>query len=79
MDKQKLSGFLKENSTKTNQELADEIRKARKLDNKHNNVLVYQEKRSIDMTAEKLSKSIKNFDSSAELTITINNKTWKQD
>jgi len=40
---------------------------------------VHQEKKSLDATAEKLSKSIKSFNEDAELTITINEKQWKQD
>ncbi len=79
MNKQRLSSFLKENSNKTNQELSDDIRKSRGLDNKHNNVLVYQEKRSVDLTVEKLIKSVKTFNSDANVLITINDKKWKQD
>ena len=79
MEKVNLGEFLHRNSQKTNKELAEDIRQVKKLSNKHDNVVVHQEKKSLDTTADKLSKSIKSFNEDAELTITINDKTWKQD
>ena len=79
MDKLNLGEFLHRTSQKTNKELADDIRQIKRLSNKHDNVVVHQEKKSLDATAEKLSKSIKSFNKDAELIITINDKQWKQD
>jgi hypothetical protein len=79
MEKVNLGEFLHRTSQKTNKELANNIRQVKKLSNKHDNVVVHQEKKSLDATAEKLSKSIKSFNEDAELTITINEKQWKQD
>ena len=79
MDKLNLGEFLHRTSQKTNKELADDIRHIKRLSNKHDNVVVHQEKKSLDATAEKLSKSIKSFNKNAELIITINDKQWKQD
>ena len=79
MEKVNLGEFLHRTSQKTNKELPNNIRQVKKLSNKHDNVVVHQEKKSLDATAEKLSKSIKSFNEDAELTITINDKTWQQD
>ena len=79
MDKLNLGEFLHRTSQKTNKELADDIRQIKRLSNKHDNVVVHQEKKSLDATAEKLSKSIKSFNKDAELIITINDKQWIQD
>lgn len=77
MDKNDLGGFLRDNSPKTNEELADSIRTVKKITNQHDNVVIYQEKKTICKTAEKLSKIIKAFNQDAELVIKIKNKTWK--
>ena len=77
MNKNDLGGFLKDNSPKTNKELADSIREVKKITNKHDNVVIYQEKNTICNTAEKLSKIIKAFNQDAELVIKIKNKTWR--
>ena len=77
-EKSDLGSFLQRNSKKSNKELADNIRDVKKLNNSHDNVVIYQEKRTICETARKLQRIIKAFDSSAELTIKIKNKTWKQ-
>ena len=79
MEKVNLGEFLHRASQKTNKELANNIRQVKKLSNKHDNVVVHQEKKSLDATAEKLSKSIKSFNEDAELTITIKDKQWQQD
>lgn len=79
MEKVNLGEFLHRASQKTNRELAEDIRQVKKLSNKHDNVVVHQEKKSIDATAEKLSKSIKSFNKDAELIIKINDKQWIQD
>ncbi len=78
MKEDDLGGFLHENSQKTNKELADEIRAVKKLSNEHDNVVIYQEKRTINKSFEKLSKIIKAFDSKAELTIKSNKKQFKK-
>jgi len=72
-----LGEFLKNNSKKSNKELADSIRENKKLNNEHDNVVIYQEKKSICSTAEKLLKAVKCYDEKATLTIKTNNKTWK--
>ena len=45
MDKNDLGSFLHENSKKSNKELADSIREVKKLNNKHDNVVIHQEKK----------------------------------
>lgn len=79
MEKDDLGSFLHEASKKSNAEIADSIRNVKGITNKHDNVVIYQEKRTICSTAEKLNKIIKAFDKNAELTIKIKNKKWKQD
>ncbi len=74
-----LGKFLQENSNKSNESLADSIREIKNLSNSHDNVVIFQEKRTICATAEKLQKIIKAFNKDAELTIKIKNKKWKQD
>ena len=77
MDKKDdLGSFLHENSKKSNADIADSIRQVKNLSNKHDNVVLYQEKRTICATAEKLNKIIKAFDDKAELTIKIRGKKW---
>jgi len=72
-----LGKFLQANSKKTNEELADSIRESKKLSNKHTQVVLHQERKSICSTAEKLLKAVKCYDEKATLTIKTNNKTWK--
>tara|TARA_R100000805_G_C3505879_1_gene34072 strand:- start:237 stop:476 length:240 start_codon:yes stop_codon:yes gene_type:complete len=79
MEKVNLGEFLHRSSQKTNKELAEDIRQVKKLSNKHDNVVVHQEKKSLDATADKLSKSIKSFNNDAVLIIKINNRQWIQD
>lgn len=79
MDKQKLGDWLQSSTKQSNKDLADSIREAKIISNSHDNVVIYQEKRSVCATAEKLQKIIKAFNEDAQLTIKINNKTWKQD
>ena len=73
-----LGSFLHENTKKSNNDLADDIRDVKKLSNKHDNVVIHQEKKSITKAAQKLNKIIKVF-GNAELKIKLNNKTWQQD
>ena len=79
MKKLNLGEFLHRYSHKSNKELADSIRDVKKLSNRHDNVVVHQEKKSLISTAKKLSQCIKSFNEEAELTITINDKQWQQD
>lgn len=79
MEKVNLGEFLHRTSQKTNKELANNIRQVKKLSNKHDNVVVHQEKKSLDATAGKLSNSIKSFNKDAVLIIKINNRQWIQD
>ena len=79
MEKLNLGEFLHRNSHKSNKELADSIRDVKKLSNRHDNVVVHQEKKSLISTAKKLSQCIKSFNNEAELIITINKKQWQQD
>lgn len=79
MEKLNLGEFLHRNSHKSNKELADSIREVKKLSNRHDNVVVHQEKKSLISTAKKLSQCIKSFNNEAELIITINKKQWQQD
>ena len=79
MEKDDLGSFLHEASKKSNAEIAESIREIKNLNNKHDNVVIYQEKRTICATAEKLNKIIKAFDNNAELTIKIKSRKWKQD
>ena len=71
-----LGAFLHAKSKKSNEELAESIRVSKKLSNRHNNVVIFQEKRSMCGTAEKLLQAIKFFDSSSELIIKTNTDTW---
>jgi len=73
-----LGAFLHAQTSKSNKELANSIRESKNLNNKHNNVVIFQEKRSTCITAEKLLQAIKFFDSSSELIIKTDNGTWKQ-
>lgn len=73
-----LGAFLHAQTSKSNEELANSIRESKNLNNKHNNVVIFQEKRSTCITAEKLLQAIKFFDSSSELIIKTDNGTWKQ-
>ena len=73
-----LGSFLHENTKKSNNDLADDIRDVKNLSNKHDNVGIHQEKKSIAKAAQKLNKIIKVF-GNAELKIKLNNKTWQQD
>ena len=79
MEKLNLGEFLHRNSHKSNKDLADSIREVKKLSNRHDNVVVHQEKKSLISTAKKLSQFIKSFNNEAELIITINDKQWQQD
>jgi len=80
MEEQKkdLGSFLHENSSKSNEEIADSIRDAKKLKNSWSNVLLYQEKKSICSTADKLLRSIKCFDEKAQIIIKTSKGKWKQ-
>lgn len=78
MEKQKLGDWLQSSTKKSNKELADNIRSSKKISNSHDNVVIYQEKRSVCATAEKLQNMVKAFNKDAELTIKIKNKQWKQ-
>ena len=71
-----LGAFLHAQTSKSNKELANSIRESKNLNNKHNNVVIFQEKRSTCITAEKLLQAIKFFDSSSELIIKTNTDTW---
>jgi len=79
MEKQKLGDWLQSSTTKSNKELADNIRSSKKISNSHDNVVIYQEKRSVCATAEKLQNMVKAFNKDAEVTIKIKKQTWKQD
>tara|TARA_R110002050_G_scaffold42005_1_gene101543 strand:+ start:209 stop:454 length:246 start_codon:yes stop_codon:yes gene_type:complete len=73
-----LGAFLHAKSKKSNEELAESIRVSKKLSNRHNNVVIFQEKRSVCSTAKKLLQSVKDFDNSAELIIKTDGGIWKQ-
>lgn len=73
-----LGAFLHAQSKKSNEELAESIRVSKKLSNRHNNVVIFQEKRSLCSTAKKLLQSVKDFDNSAELIIKTDSGIWKQ-
>ena len=73
-----LGAFLHAQSKKSNEELAESIRVSKKLSNRHNNVVIFQEKRSVCSTAKKLLQSVKDFDNSAELIIKTDSGIWKQ-
>lgn len=77
MKENDLGEFLHKNSQNSNKELADEIRAIKKLSNEHDNVVIYQEKRTINKAFDKLSKIIKAFDSKSELIVKTNNKQFK--
>ena len=79
MENLNLGEFLHRNSNKSNKDLADSIRQVKRLSNKHDNVVVHQEKKSLISTAKKLLQCIKSFNNEAELIITINDKQWQQD
>ena len=79
MNKQKLGDWLQSSTKQSNKDLADSIREAKIISNSHDNVVIYQEKRSVCATAEKLQKIIKAFNEDAQLTIKIKDKTWRQD
>jgi hypothetical protein len=72
-----LGAFLHAQTKKSNEEIADSVRSSKKLSNKHNNVVIFQEKRSMCGTAKKLLQSVKDFDSTAELIIKTKTGTWK--
>lgn len=74
-----LGEFLHRNAEKSNKELAKDIRAAKKLSNKHDNIILYQEKKSLDATVDKLAKSLKSFNNNAQLIILINDKQWIQE
>ena len=79
MDKQTdLGAFLHANTKKSNDDIAESVRSSKKLSNKHNNVVIFQEKRSMCGTAKKLAQAIKDFDSTAELIIKTKTGTWQQ-
>jgi hypothetical protein len=80
MDKQTndLGAFLHANTKKSNEEIAESVRASKKLSNSHNNVVIFQEKRSMCGTAKKLLQAIKDFDSTAELIIKTKSGTWKE-
>ena len=80
MDKQTndLGAFLHANTKKSNEEIAESVRASKKLNNSHNNVVIFQEKRSMCGTAKKLLQAIKDFDSTAELIIKTKSGTWKE-
>ena len=42
-----LGSFLHENTKKSNNDLADDIRDVKKLSNKHDNVVIHQEKKRV--------------------------------
>ena len=73
-----LGAFLHAQTSKSNEDLAESIRVSKKLSNRHNNVVIFQEKRSMCGTAKKLLQAVKDFDSSAELIIKTDSGTWKQ-
>jgi len=79
MSKQKLSDFLLETGGKSNKDIADSIRDVKGLKNPHDNVVLFQEKRSICATAEKLQSIITAFDKDAVLTIKTKKGKWQQD
>ena len=79
MNKQKLGDWLQSSTKQSNKDLANNIRDVKVISNSHDNVVIYQEKRSVCATAEKLQKIIKAFNEDAQLTIKINDKTWIQD
>jgi hypothetical protein len=59
MEKLNLGEFLHRNSHKSNKDLADSIREVKKLSNRHDNVVVHQEKKSLISTAKKLVLTMK--------------------
>ena len=79
MKNETLGGFLHGASKKSNADLADSIRETKKITNKHDNVVIYQEKKTIDKMVNKLSAVIKCFDEKAELIIKTSKNKWKQD
>ena len=79
MEKDDLGSFLHGASKKSNAELADSIREAKKITNIHDNVVIYQEKKTINNMVEKLNTVIKCFDDKAELIIKTSKQKWKQD
>lgn len=78
MEKDDLGSFLHAASKKSNAELADSIREAKKITNIHDNVVIYQEKKTINKMVEKLNTVIKCFDDKAELIIKTKNKQFKK-
>lgn len=64
---------------KSAQDVADSIRKGKGITNDKDNVVVYQEKRSICETALKLSKLIKNIDKNAQVIIKTSKGKWQAD
>ena len=79
MKNETLGSFLHGASKKSNADLADSIRETKKITNKHDNVVIYQEKKTIDKMVDKLSTVIKCFDEKAELIIKTSKNKWKQD
>lgn len=80
MDKQTddLGVFLHANTKKSNEQIADSVRTSKKLSNRHNNVVIFQEKRSMSGNAKKLLQAVKDFDSTAQLIIKTSSGTWNQ-
>jgi hypothetical protein len=80
MDKQTddLGVFLHANTKKSNEQIADSVRTSKKLSNKHNNVVIFQEKRSMSGNAKKLLQAVKDFDSTAQLIIKTSSGVWNQ-
>lgn len=78
MEKDDLGSFLHGASKKSNAELADSIREVKKITNIHDNVVIYQEKKTINKMVEKLNTVIKCFDDKAELIIKTSKQKWQQ-
>ena len=78
MEKDDLGSFLHGASKKSNAELADSIREVKKITNINDNVVIYQEKKTINKMVEKLNTVIKCFDDKAELIIKTSKQKWQQ-
>lgn len=76
-ENENLFDFLTNNVGKSNQELAEQIAKRKGLKNSALNVVLFQEKKSLCATAEKLKELIKGLNPDAELIIKNKKNTFK--
>lgn len=72
-----LGEFLRENSGKTNKELSEDIRKARNLDNKFDNIVVHQFIKSCKGTASKMKSLLMILDKKSTIEIVVKGRKFK--